>query len=437
MPTGNTLDSVSLSYDDFQDGDLLFVERGQVPGSMTAADLKTRLQSGDASVSVAQYGASGSGNETTEFQAAIDALPSSGGKIYLGPNDYTVTIGDLSVGSKSIIWSGTGATVNGATVWTLPGIQDSFDVAFGRQVYNKQDAAALDGAYKDNRRNAAYTGGATGELDYIERWETTIAATVGSAGNRKGEKAGLFRINNFSDHANGIALFTAAFAEADGAIWSLESTAHSKVTPTTYAHRSHEVNIHGYGADPNRLRWISNLVAHNETQVYSGSPGTDEVGVGLEIYPDSADMDYGIRIRTETGAGTTKGIIQEAALRIDTSENDLIQGVSQGGTGVVRFGSKNDSGIVTQILGVGDNDAAASVAYTDVRSLITDNTDEAEDAALQLYCMRAGTLTRMFQISAGDMTSPTSLFVGGSLKQVTEGAANSGGSGFKALVVPN
>ncbi len=393
---------------------------------------------GSLAVSVDNEGAVGDGStdDTSAFQAAIDELPASGGVISLTPNkNYAVTIGSLTTGGKKILWTG-GGRVNDSAVWTLPGIQESWDTTTGRMFYNKEDSGVLDGSYKDNRRNADYSGGATGELDYLERWETTIASTVGSSGNRKGEKTGLFRVNNQSNYANGVALFCSAFAEADGAVWSHECSTHSEVTPTTYAHRSAEWNVHGYGADPNQLRWVGNFVAHNETQVYSGTPGTDEVAIGVEIYPDTADMDYGLRIRTLGGSGTTKGTIQESALRIDSNTNDLIQAVSGSESGVFKFGSKNDSGIVGQFLGVGNDSAASSVNYTEVRSQVSTNTSGSHDGILKLMVADGGTMTEYFRINAG-AANPIQIAVGGTLKDVTEGATDSGGTGFKALVVPN
>lgn len=373
---------------------------------------------------------------TAVFQGAIDALPDAGGEIVLSGRNYSVTIASLTVGDKRIVWTGSGARVNGAAIWALPGIQKGFDTTLGREFYNKQDGAALDGTYKDNRRNADYTGGLDGQLDYIERWAITIGADVGSSGNRKAEKAGLFRVDNNSPHANGIALFTAAFAEAQGAVWAVESTTHSKVTPTTYAHRSAEYNIHGYGADTSTLRWIMNLVGHNETTVYSGTPGTDVVGVGLEIYPDSADMKHGIRVRTVSGAGTTKGLFQDAAILVDSHSNDLIKATCQTEPGLVRFGSELSSGIVSQVLGVGNNSAAMQVAYSDIRTEIDDATDGAEDGRLRFYALQAGASTEFFQINAGS-AAPIRGNFGNGLKQVTEGADDSGGSGFRVLRVPN
>ncbi len=391
-------------------------------------------------VSVDNEGAVGDGvtDDTTAFNAAITALPTAGGVILLSDNkNYIVTVGSLTPGAKKIVWAGEGR-VNGAALTTLPGIQDTFDATLGRYLYNKEDAAALDGSYKDNRRNANYSGGSGGDLDYIETWHTTIASTVGSSGNRKAEKAGLFKITHQSDHANGIALFAATFAEAQGAAWAIESSTHSEVTPATYAHRSLEANIHGYGVDTNNLRWIANFSPHNETQVYSGTPGTDEVGVAVEIYPDTADLNYGIRIRTLSGAGTTRGVVQEAAIRVDISEGELFEGFSGSDTAHIKIGSDLDTAtdIVAQITGQGHDSASNITSYTQIRSVIIDPTNGAEDGALQFYGSAAGSLARLMSLNGG-VDDALSIYVDGALQQVTAGISNSGGTGFRLLRVAN
>lgn len=55
-------------------------------------------------VSVKDFGAIGSGDETTNFQSAIDALPASGGRITIPAGTYTLTPALLSVGSKVVVW---------------------------------------------------------------------------------------------------------------------------------------------------------------------------------------------------------------------------------------------------------------------------------------------------------------------------------------------
>lgn len=389
---------------------------------------------GATSYSVDNYGAAGDGttDDTTAFQSAIDALPAAGGVITLSPNrNYIVTVSSLSAGSKKILWTG-GGRVNSGAVWTLPGVQESFDVTLGRVIYNKEDGGILDGSYKDNRRNADYTGGATGQLDFIERWETTVASTVGSSGNRKAEKAGVFTITQNSDHANAVALQLNAFANAQGAVWPLEVSTHSDVVPAQYAHRAAEFAISASGADTNNLRWIVDIVSHSSDSVTYDA--TDSVHVGVNVNAGTADMDYGVKVYDNTFNAAE---IQNAAYYADTTA-DVFQGYGRGVAGHLKIGSDigTASTVVSQISGQGENDISDLFTYGQIRFATGSVTDGSESGSIQLVTSTAGALTQKVQVT-GDASDPFNLMVAGTLKQVTEGAADSGGAGFKVLRVVN
>ncbi len=351
-----------------------------------------------ADVAVDDFGALGDGatDDTAAFNAAIAASPAGVATIKLtNGRNYIVTIGSLVDGGRQILWVG-GGEVNGADVWGLPGIQDSW-TDLGRHINNDPNGVEGDFAMYDLRRNANYTGGTGGNLDYIISAATTIASTVGSAGNRKAEKSVLARVDNFSDHANGIASFAAAFAEAQGAVWARENTTHSKVTPTTYAHRSVESNIHGYGADPNRLRRVESIVAHNENLVYSGTPGTDEVGVGLEIYPDSADYGSALKVYTLPGAGTTKGTFLDPVVDVDINSGQYAQVYTGTDAAHTIHGCdlNTANAIVVQRSNQGGNSVGGKHTYSQTRTVINDPTDGTEDGTYQIYVSRAGALVRV------------------------------------------
>lgn len=86
-------------------------------------DVNTAVYSGQllSWIIISDYGAMGGIDEHVKFQAAIDALPASGGTILLAPNvDYSATVTTtLSVGNKAVLWR----VQNGATAPTgLPGM---------------------------------------------------------------------------------------------------------------------------------------------------------------------------------------------------------------------------------------------------------------------------------------------------------------------------
>ena len=62
-------------------------------------------------ISVKDFGAVGSGNEATEFQATVDALPSHGGMILVPDGDYSATTGVTKGSTQEIVWLGWNATL--------------------------------------------------------------------------------------------------------------------------------------------------------------------------------------------------------------------------------------------------------------------------------------------------------------------------------------
>lgn len=380
------------------------------------------------------YGAVGNGttDDTAAFQAAIDALPAAGGDIWLQSDNYSVTTASLSVGAKHVRWRSKKSRVNGAANYGLPGVQDSWDVTVPRKIFRNATGAETDSTWVwEVHREADYVGGSGGVLHYAARISVNVGSGVGSSGNRKAEKALSLRADSASDYANTIGLFTAAFANAQGAVWAVESSTHSTVVPATFAHRSAEFNIHGTGVDANDLRWVVEAAAHSPDGVTYGGSGVNTVHVGFQATPASADLDYGFSADTRSGQGE----FLSAAYHAHTT-GDLFNGTDPSGSGIVRIGTLLSIGTVSQILSKGRNSASADINYSDIRSKISTATAGMEDGVLELHVMSAGTLTEAIQI-AGGAASPISLMVSSALKQVTEGTSDSGGSGFRVLRVPN
>lgn len=384
---------------------------------------------GEITKSPKYYGAAGNGitNDTVAFQAAINALPATGGVIDLGFGNYIVTIASLVVGSKNVRWTGK-ATVNGVHYWLLPGGQNSFSPALGRELYNDPGLNAVFTAH-DNQRIAAYAGGLNNELTFLERWFVSIAATVGSAGQRRAEKAGHFRVDSASPHANGIALFTQARASAAGAVWAHESVTYSNVIPTTYAHRCEELAIVAVGEDTNNLRWIQDVVSHSSTGAYDA---LSSVYAGVYVNAGTVDLKNGIVIKDHD---ITACKIRNAAVLLDT-DADQMQAIARTAVGKIKFGSQLNTGAVAQLIGQGKNTASALVAYSVLETSIGTNTAGAEIGVLKLSVIAAGVSTTALQLNGG-VGNSLSVRVNSILKQVSEGAVDSGGVGFKLLRVAN
>lgn len=73
--------------------------------------------------------------------------------------------------------------------------------------------------------------------------------------------------------------------------------------------------------------------------------------------------------------------------------------------------------------------------YTSIRHEIADNEDTKETAYITLNAMRAGTLVPLVQV--GGIASSLRLNLDGNMRTVSLGAPDTGGKGFRALVVEN
>lgn len=381
------------------------------------------------------WGAVGNGvaNDTAAFQAAINALPSAGGTIRLNKANYIVTL-PLTAGVKKILWTG-GARINGGVYPKLPGTFESYDPANSRRVVSRADAGSGEFVQTDHYRETSY-GAADPSVDTLLRAYTIVSAGSSTIGSRPGaEWPFQARVDNNSDSINGVASTGQARRYGKGAVWSGHFNTYDYIDPTTstFGVWGIEANIQGDGGDPGNMRRVIGAIAHSVAQTYGGS-GVNVIGRGVMINPDSADFTYGLHVLTGSGAGTTRGQFLSAAIRIDAVAPDLIAARHPTATGTVKIGTNLSSGIAAQIIGVGNNASDQSASYSMIRTTITTNTAGAEAANLALFTASAGTLTEMLRVSAAEGLR---IRMDGVLKHVTQGAADSAGSGYRQLRVIN
>ncbi len=354
--------------------------------------------------SVDDEGATGDGvaDDTAAFQAAIDALPAVGGfvKVTNGKN-YIVTLGSLNFAGRNVVWTG-GGQINGTIYPDIEGVVEVWSPANNRRVFYEGTGNTNDFVRYDYRRKTSYTGGTTGVTSVV-RVFTEIEAGAGQAGQTVSEWPLQARVDNNSDEAHGVANTGQARRNALGPVWSGHFNTIDNIDADTSPNGAwgFEANIQGDGPDTNNRRRVGGVIAHNVPQVYSGTPGTDIIGRGLDIYPDSADFRYGAHFRTFGGAGTTSGQFLSAPIRMDVVAPDLMALFNETTQGIIKYGTKNDTGIVAQLLAGGNNSAAESIFYSEDRTLIEDNTDGAEQGVRQFYVMRGGVRVRYAQFHGG------------------------------------
>lgn len=104
--------------------------------------------------------------------------------------------------------------------------------------------------------------------------------------------------------------------------------------------------------------------------------------------------------------------------------------------------SRNDTGAATAGV-IGDinahqeDDAGNDETMVRVRMRSSDVANGSEKGVYEIFVNAAGSLINALTATGGNSANPLSVRVASSLKAVTEGATDSGGSGFKVLRVPN
>ncbi len=393
------------------------------------------------SIALDAFGATGSNAAADQAAAlnAIAAVPAEGGIIALSDGrDYLLDVAAITTaaGAKKILWTG-GGTVNGTIYPDLPGLVELWNPENNRRVFYEGNGAPNSFVRYDFQRKANYSGGVTGVTSILRAY-TIVEASAGQSGQVVSEWPFQARVDNYSDEAHGVANTGQARRFGLGPVWSLHGNTIDNIDPSlsTDAAWGGELNIQGNFADPSNLRKVLGLIAHNVALVYSGTPGQNVIGQGLDIYPHTADYNYGIRIRTFGNPGVTTGRFEQAALRIDAVAPDLIQAFHPSEPALLKYGTKRDFGIVGQLLAGGNNNAAAAVFYSEIRTRIANNNSGIENGVMELRVQSAGSREVQAQLT-GDASDPFEVRVGGVLSQVTRGAADSGGPGFRTLLVAN
>ena len=397
-------------------------------GSTTARALAARFSD---VINVKDHGASSANSaaaNTVAFQAAIDDVSTRGIIMVPGNADenYAVTTSSLNIGSKTIFWQGD-ALINGSTVWTLPGVCMSLGPE--RIIVNMDNTGPDDYATWEFRRNANYSGAGSGGVSSNVRVFTDVGASAGSVGTLESEWGINARIDSASANVNAVALSGQARRNAAGAVWSGHFNTIDNTNPTmTKTSRAIEANIQADGTDTQNLRVVVEALAKNLADSYNG--GADNVAEGIRIRADSSDFKRGLVIDENAGTYT------ETAIKIYADSPKLIDANAKTSLGAVEIGSNITSGVVASYRGFGQNSNGNSVVIAKVDSNLITNTAGAEDGRLSLYTAVGGTLVEQVRITQSTI-NPFNIVVAGSLQNVTVGASDSGGTGFRLLRVPN
>lgn len=329
-------------------------------------------------INVSMFGALASNSSavnTIAYQAAIDYMPSYGGRIYVpAGNIYCNNAGLTNASNKPISWEGPGRTNGGGLKDVMPGVWSASYVAVPNAkdylLISHNNPANNDPAMWKFRRNASYTGG-TGLTSFVEI-ETIFAAGAGDTVQRRSEWALTVINRNSSSYLDIVAITGQARREVTsggGAAWSghFNTLDNDQSGGSANGVFGIEVNICGSGHDSTKNRRILYAVGHNYPQSYT-TAGQDVIGYGVEVVAATADINTGIAIASGPGL-VTNGLVmtQSGTIGIDLGGATFSSSIAM----AIAAGHKIDfSGSAGKRIGY--NASSGYMEFSDGGSLISD-----------------------------------------------------------------
>jgi len=412
-------------------------------------------------ISVADFG---TGNNVAQFQAAIDSTTDGEIQTILVPaGSYAGDFSTLTVGTRTVVLVEQGDVTYTGTQPTINRVYGKFGSDITRPWFIGKNGFISDqttGASNDRpvlraQRIADHTGGTAGANASAISADVTVNQTAGRVDNF--ENAYVGSVTSFrSDIVTGVpnmavyqgtlfkknpskgGFFGANFVARD------ETTRQSSVSLGGLV--STECTLVASGPDNSNLRVVIDAVARGYD---NSADGATSVFAGIRVRPSNTgvvssepvQLEHGILVDEGT-LGTVANCIQTngggTGLRaVGTYTNHAIE-IDTTTLASVKIGSdvKTVGNVAAQILLAGNNASDATVTYGNVRVVPTVNTAGSESGRIDIRTLVAGTETTIMLFD-GNQANSIQLRVNSTLKQVSEGAANSGDPGFRVLQVVN
>lgn len=200
-----------------------------------------------------------------------------------------------------------------------------------------------------------------------------------------------------------------------------------------------EVNVAARGIDDGNKRIILDLIPKCFAQAGSmeayaavrvkgtSSGGTTILKRGISIEPGGGQVNRGVHVEAVNEAyfatGTPSAVVDSLV----------------GNAALIRLGSARSGAgdLIGTLAYAGGNSVGGRVSYGSITSGIVSPVAGAEVGSVAISVMIAGASVASLSINGSSPDNPVSLRLNGTLKAVTQGAPDSGGSGFRVLRVPN
>lgn len=433
----------------------------------TKSSVDTKIANAAPLVSVKKFGAKGDGvtDDTAAFQAAIDSTTDGEIAVITVPSgSYAGALSTLSVGSRTVVWQELGGVsyVSSAPPGKRTNAKYLGDAtrawSYGHSGFadNTTSGDSADRPVVRIQRDANHTGGSTSVNASALSVQTTVNLTSGRVDNY--ENAYIGQVDSYrNDTTTGspnISVFQGTCFKhnaSTGGFFGANFVARDQTGRASSVSKGGlvgcEVDVVASGPDDTKTRCVLDVIARG----YGSSvDGATSVETGIRVRPADAGVLSAEPVTIKYGVSVTQGTLGSVIdcfyadggatglLLHGTYTTSAIDTYTEN-LAVVRFGSKvNTPGTVHSIIALtGDNSSGSKVNYSKIQSVVQSNTPGSEIGRIDLIANILGSDTTCLQVSGTSGANPIFIRVSSALKQVTEGAADSGGTGYRVLRVPN
>lgn len=416
----------------------------------------------------------GSSSSVTAFQDAVDSTDDAGVvTIYVPAGTYLGDMSSLSLGTRVVKWAHLGK-VSYSTAEPI-GLLDNYSyngditrpAVVGSALYGDDttDGGSSDRPVVRIQRDANHSGGTPGGS--VNASVLSVAANVnqsaGTVDNYENAIIGAvycYRNSTTGESPNFTAVQGVTFKNNNslGGFFGSNFVARDQSGNESSVSKGGlvgcEIDVVASGPDDQNTRIGLDVIG----RAYTTHASAASVFAGIRVRPANSSVAGGgsVAMNLENGLVIDPGSLgsitigqwikdcQQYGLYIGAWDVqggfDHINVRSETSTGSIGIGTQSNTVSATagQILfQARDSDDAAVVNYGSIYLSIADNTAGAVDGSVTISPQSSGSPLAAFQIRGASPTNPVFMMVGGSLEQVTAGVADSGGTGYKLLRVPN
>jgi hypothetical protein len=403
----------------------------------------------------------GASSAVTDFQTAVNATTdASVVTIFIPAGTYLGDLSSLTLGTRSVVWVHLGKVTFstnepvGSHVYTsysgsssYPWIRDGTGFGFGKSNTGVNSNPAL-----RVQRDASHSGSVganpsalqvkTNVADGVTNKEVGATIEIEVDATTQNESSSCFNTLAQRNVIGSTNLFGGTCVVQDNTTRSSTNSPGSTI--------GLEVDVIASGPDDAGVgrRFGLDIVCIEEDTSADGA-STFRAGVRVRNTGSGVSAANTWQYAFEARADDTNGGINTGFYAKDcTNYGVYIEGTptihyyalaDSGSVSTLRLGSLNQTAVNTsQIQFTGGNASAVTqITYGSILCTISDATASSEDGTMTINARMGGTNTAVAQFTGADATDPVKLYVGGSLAQVTAGANDSGGAGYKVLRIPN